>query len=56
MSRILSGAAIKDDEREKFTEILVPTTSDFPLPEAIFNKLANVYVGLRIANRNGFKT
>ena len=56
VARILSGAAIKDDEREKFTEILVPTTSDFPLPEAIFNKLANVYVGLRIANRNGFKT
>lgn len=56
VARVLSGAAIKDDEREKFTEILVPTTADFPIPEAIFNKLANVYVGLRIANRNGFKT
>ena len=56
MARVLSGAAIKDDEWEKFTEILVPTTAEFPIPEAIFNKLANDYVGLRIANRNGFKT
>lgn len=55
VSRTLSGAQIRKDEKGDFEAELTPTFSDFNDNNLLFSKMANTYVGLEVARGAGFK-